>query len=543
MVTRFRRYRQIANVLWKYGFGILLDEYLPSVRNWRFMQRHFPQQLPVYQRIRLAIEELGPTFIKFGQIASTRTEILPPELIAELQKLQDQVAPLPFSEVRPIFEEYCGDLSCTFRNIDETPVGSASISMVYRGVLADGTPVALKVQRPGIPAIIEKDIVILRWMAKRVETLFPDLKVYNPGGMVEDFAVQIRKELDFIRDGKNAERLTRNMQGIPKVRCPKIYWEYSGPRMLVMEFIEGVRVDDVEALRRMGHDPKKIGKTGFTAYIKQIFEDGFFHGDPHPGNLLVTAKGDLVFLDFGIVGIIRPEKRWVFINLLTSIVTNDIDMMLRSFEKLGIQIRPEQMDSLRDDLYIALMDYSEFQLGEVNFSQMVSELTAVMRRYSLNVPMNLMLMLKVVMMVADIGVRLDPEFNFTRYVEPYLEDMAARDVTAQEVANRVRRSATTALEGFIELPGNLNAILRRFSSGAIRLEMVDTDLQRLQHAMDKSTDKILVGLIIAALVIGSSLVIFSSRAGAAGIADLFATLVYMSAVVMGFYALYHSFSH
>jgi ubiquinone biosynthesis protein len=541
MVTRFRRYKQIGDVLWKYGFGIVLDEFIPSVRNWRFVQRHFPQQLPVYQRIRLALEELGPTFVKFGQIASTRSEILPPDLIQELHKLQDQVAPVPFSEVRPVLEETCGDLTCVFREIDENPVGSASIAMVYRAVLANGTPVALKVQRPGIAAIIEKDIVILRWMAARVETLFPALKVYNPKGMVEDFATQIRKELDFIRDGKNAERLTRNMRGIPGVRCPKIYWEYSGPRLLVMEFIEGVRVDDVEALRRMGHDPKAIGKTGFTAYMKQIFEDGFFHGDPHPGNLLVTARGELVFLDFGIVGIIRPEKRWVFINLLTSIVTNDIDLMLRCYEKLGIHIRPEDMDNLRDDLYIALMDYSEFQLGEVNFSQMVNELTAVMRRYSLDVPMNLMLMLKVVMMVADIGLKLDPEFNFTRYVEPYLEDLAARDVTAQEMANQVRRSATTALEGLIELPGNLNSILRRFSSGSIRLEIVDTDLQRLQHTVNRSTDKILVGLIISALVIGSSLVIFASRAGV-GLAELFATLVYIAAVVMGFYAVYHIFT-
>jgi len=540
MVTKWRRYRQIAKVLWKYGFGIALDEYLPNVRNWRIMQRHFPQDIPIYVRMRMALEELGPTFVKFGQIASTRTEILPPELIAELQKLQDQVAPLPFAEVRPIFEDLCGDLSCTFRNIDETPVGSASIAIVYRGVMADGTTVALKVQRPGIASLIEKDIAILRWLAKRVEASYPALKVYNPSGMVEDFAVQIRKELDFIRDGKNAERLNRNLKTIPHVRCPRIYWDYSGPQMLVMEFIEGVRVDDVEGIQRMGHDPKKIGKAGFNAYLKQIFEDGFFHGDPHPGNLLVTAKGDLVFLDFGIVGIIRPEKRWTYIQLLSAIISNDVDLMLRCFEKLGIEIRPEYRDSLRDDLYIALMDYSEFQLEEVNFGLMVNELTAVMRRYNLSVPMNLMLMLKVIMMAADIGLKLDPQFQFTSYVEPYMEDRAARNVTAHEMANRVRQSATTAVEGLVELPNNLNAILRRFSSGSIRLEMMETDLLQLRTMMDKSTDKVLAGLIIAALVVGSSLVLFASRT--AGFPEIFATVVYIAAVAMGFYALYHSFT-
>ncbi len=540
MVSRFRRYGQIGDVLVKYGFGIAIDELVPGVRKWKFFQKHFPEKRPVYERMRLAIEELGPTFIKFGQIASTRTELLPPELIEELHKLQDRVAPVPFSQVKPTFEQYCGCTEDVFSQIDEEPIGSASIALVYRGELKDGTKVAIKVQRPHIAEIIEKDLVILHTLAKRVEAVFPDLRVYNPTGMVQDFASQIRKELDFVRDGKNAERLGHNMHGMPGVRCPKIYWQYSGPRLLVMEYVEGVRVDDREGIRAFGLNPRDIGKKGFYAYMKQIFEDGFFHGDPHPGNLIVTRKGDLVFLDFGIMGIIRPEKRHTFTNLILSILENDVDLMIRSLEKLGVRMKPEHLESLRDDLFITLMDYSEFELKDVNFSRVIQELTTVMRRYNMQVPMTLMLMLKVIMMVADIGRSLDPEFNFSAYVAPYMEDLEEKDYAGREIMRRARQSATMAFEGMFELPMNLNNILKRFSTGAIKFEVAEEDLERVQHIMDRSSDKVLVGLITAALVVGSSLVIFASRATITGPLLLLASLVYAVAVIIGFIALYYS---
>jgi ubiquinone biosynthesis protein len=540
MVSRWRRYGQIADVLVKYGFGIAMDELFPGVRKWKFIQEHFPEKRPLYERMRLAIEELGPTFIKFGQIASTRTEILPPELIGELHKLQDQVAPVPFSRVKPIFEEYCGCTEDVFARIDEEPIGSASIALVYRGELRDGTRVALKVQRPGIAEIIEKDLVILQALASRVEAVFPDLRVYNPTGIVQDFAQQIRKELDFVRDGKNAERLGRNMRGIPGIRTPKIYWKHSGPRLLVMEYVEGVRIDDVEGIRGYGINPREIGTRGFSSYMKQIFEDGFFHGDPHPGNLIVTQKGDLYFLDFGIIGVIHPEKRLVFTNLLLSIVRNDVDMLIRSLEKLGVRVRPEDMDSLRDDLYIVLMDYSEYRFKEVNISQVVQELSDVMRRYHMQVPMNLMLMFKVIMMVADIGRSLDPEFNFSSAIEPYMNELAEKEFAPGQLLERARHSARAAAEGIAELPVNMNSVLKRLSTGSLRFEIAEEDLQRAQHITDRASDRVLVGLITAALVVGSSLVIFGSRMNISGPFLFFAYLVYAVAVIIGFIALYYS---
>ncbi|MDD1668711.1 MAG: AarF/ABC1/UbiB kinase family protein, partial [Methanomicrobiales archaeon] len=446
----------------------------------------------------------------------------------------------PFSQVRPVIEEYCGCIEEAFRSIDEEPVGSASLSIVYRGELKDGTRVAIKVQRPGIGEVIEKDLMILQSMAKRVEAGFPDLRVYNPRGMVQDFATQIRKELDFVRDGKNAERLARNMKGIPGVRCPRIFWEYSGARLLIMEYVEGVRIDNVEGIRKSGHFPREIAQKGFHAYMKQIFEDGFFHGDPHPGNLIVTPKGDIVFLDFGIVGIIRPEKRFIFANLIGSILENDVEVLIRSLEQLGIEVKPDQVEGLRDDLYIALMDYNQLQLKEVNVSQLVQELTAVMRRYSMRVPMNLMLMLKVIMMVADLGMVLDPGFRFSSYMEPYMDELDEKDIASREIGRRARQAATVALEGLFELPASMNTILKRFSTGAITFDIADTDMHRFQIIMDRSTDRILAGFIIAALVIGSSVVIFASRQTIGGFVLLLAYAGFIAAVFMGILALYYS---
>ncbi|NLD56946.1 MAG: AarF/ABC1/UbiB kinase family protein, partial [Methanomicrobiales archaeon] len=466
MVTRIRRYAQIVDVLSQYGFGIGIERLFPGKTKFRLPSTGKSiDTLTVYERMRLVLEDLGPTFVKFGQIMSTRAELLPPELIEQLKKLQDHAKPIPFSEVMEVIRESCPDCEEFFQEIDETPVASASIGQVHRAVMRDGTVVAFKIQRPGIAELIETDIAILQSLAERIETVFPETRLYNPSGMVEDFAHQIVKELDFTRDARNADRMARNFRDVPGIRFPKIYWQFSSPHLLVMEFVEGVRIDDREAIMAMGFDPHEIGVRGFHAYLKMIFEDGFFHGDPHPGNLLVTKDGDIVFLDFGIVGILRPEKRQNFINLLFALSTDDIELMIRSLEGFGIIIAEQDREPLRDDLYIMMHDFGggEAEVGQMNFSLVVSELTESMRRYRLKVPMNLMLLLKVFMMVLDIGVRLDPQFNFSKEVTPYLVKLADTNTLS---AGYIKRASMSLLEGadaLLDMPRNLNLMLRRLS--------------------------------------------------------------------------------
>jgi ubiquinone biosynthesis protein len=542
MVTRIVRYAQIVDILSKYGFGIGLEKLFPGRIQFKIPgSGKTSEDLTIYEQIRLALEELGPTFVKFGQIMSTRTELLPPEMIEQLKKLQDHAKPISFSEVIAVIEKNCPHWEDCFCDIDETPVASASIGQVHSAYLKDGTKVALKIQRPGIPELIETDILILQSMAERIEMVLPETRVYNPTGMVDDFAHQIVKELDFTREARNADRMARNFQNVPGIRFPKIYWEYSTPHFLVMEFIEGVRIDNPEAITEMGVNPHAIGVHGFHAYLKMIFEDGFFHGDPHPGNLLVTKEGDIVFLDFGIVGILRPEKRQNFINLLFALVNDDIELMLRSLEGFGIVIAEEDREALRDDLYIMMHDFSGGGEGvsQLNFGLVVTELTETMRRYRLKVPMNLMLLLKVFMMVLDIGVRLDPKFNFGTEVTPYLTKLADTNTFS---AGYVKRASMALLEGadaLLDMPRNLNLMLRRLSTGTFKLEIVDTDIQKVEMALDKASDKLMMGLVVASLVVGSSLVLQVSSVTLPKEVSWLAIAGYTAAVLCGFYAIYH----
>jgi ubiquinone biosynthesis protein len=544
MVNRISRYAQIMDILGKHGFSIGLETMFPGRARFRLpVPGKDPDASTVYERMRLALEELGPTFVKFGQIMSTRTELFPPDLINELKKLQDHARPLPFSEVRGVMEKSChhfNECENWFRNVDEQPVASASIAQVHSAVLKDGTRVALKVQRPGIREIIETDLSILRSLAERVETVFPETRIYNPTGMVDDFARQIVKELDFTRDARNADRMRRNFRNVPGIRFPVVYWEYSSEYMMVMEFVEGVRIDDREAMVTMGLDPHEIGIRGFHSYLKMIFEDGFFHGDPHPGNLLVTKEGDIFFLDFGIVGVLRPEKRQGFINLLFALVNDDVELLLRSLEGFGIVIDEADREPLRDDLYVLLHDFgSSDELSQYNFGLLVSELTEAMRRYRLRVPMSLMLLLKVLIMVLDIGVRLDPKFNFGKEITPYLSKLAdARNLSAAYF-KRASISLLDAADAILDMPRNLNLMLRRISTGTFTLEIEETNIQKVQMALDKASDKLLLGLIVASLVVGSSLVLLSHPLQLPDYIYWVAVFGYTFAVLVGFYAVYH----
>lgn len=278
MPSRFRGWGRIADIMVKYGFGILVDELAPARARFG-MQRRTEAHVPVHTRMRLVPEELGPTYVKFGQGTSARRDLLPPGLIEKFKHLQDNVAPAPFAEVLPYVVEQCPVLSTCLRSIDPEPLAAASLSQVHGAVLTDGSRVVLKLQRPGITEMIEDDIAILERIARQVERRSPDLAVYNPTGMVREFEEQIRRELDFVRDGQNADRLRENMRGVEGVRVPRVYWHLSGPRIQVMERIDGVRADDRAALRRLGIAGREVAEHGLADYVRQIFENGFFHAD------------------------------------------------------------------------------------------------------------------------------------------------------------------------------------------------------------------------------------------------------------------------
>lgn len=503
MVNRLTRYAQIAGILSKYGFGIFLQELYPDDKRPGFLKDPEVETQDVYRRIRLAIEELGPTFIKLGQILSSRRDLLPVPLIEELLFLTDDVKPVDYEKVKNVIEETCGNVGefCIF--VDPEPFAAASLSQVHRATLTDGSEVVFKVQRPDIRELIEVDLTILANLAERAEESLPYLRPYNPVGVIEEFSQQMRKELDFVRDGKNAETIAHNLKDMPEVKIPKVYWEYSGPRLLVMEYVEATRIDNIEVLKEK-HDLKQLADIGFKAYIQQIFVDGFYHGDPHPGNLRVTDEGKIVFFDFGLVGILRPERRQAYTRVLYGLITSDIDMLLDSFDELDIEIDSEDIDSLKDEMYAALRETENYKIEDYSFQESMNQLNSSLYRYHIRMPGSLMLMIKVITMVGDIGFMLDPEFNFLERIKPYIGNLLRTSLFSQESIEQTRNTLTREILGF---PKALRKFLEKVSSGQSRMEVTVPEIKEINKSVENMGWKLFLGLLSMGLLIGLSIIL------------------------------------
>ncbi len=504
-----KRLKEIASILTRYGFEIMVRDLIPSRLKGRLNKRDQElTSLQIYRRFRLAIQELGPVFVKFGQIMSTRPELMPPELIKELKMLNDKVEPVPFGKIRSLIEHHTGPTEDCFIYLNERPFAAASLSQAHQGKLKDGTVVVLKVQRPGIREKVAVDLEILKFLADKVDSAFTDLKIYNFPGIVEDFSKQISLELDFIQDGKNADLLARNMKDLKGIRVPKIYWEYSGSNILVMEYIRGVRIDYIYGLKKMGVDTHEIALNGLHAYLKQIFQDGFFHGDPHPGNLMVTPKGDIVFLDFGLVGILRPEKRDLLLRLLLGVINTDVNELVRVFDQLGVRINDQWVESFKDDLYLGLLETQNSDPQRPNTDAFIG-VTNTMRKYNLQVPTVAVLMIKVIMMLGDDISKLYPEFNFLVEVRPYLVG-----IVKDRVLNQVKKTIKNLVDmqqGIFEVPENINEATKRLSTGNIRVRLSHDDIDRLGRRIDRAGYKVLLGMILASIVIGMSTTVLTMK--------------------------------
>ena len=503
MVNRLTRYAQIVRILSKYGFGLVLQELYPEDKRPDFLKKDPEiESDDVYRRIRLAIEELGPTFVKLGQILSVRRDVLPAPLIQELQMLTDKVKTVPYEDVQQVIQETCGeeDEFCIF--VDHEPIAGASMSQVHRATLTDGSQVVFKVQRPDIRELIEVDLTILENLAERAENSMPYLRPFNPRGLIEEFSKQMRKELDFVLDGKNAETIALNMKDMHGVKIPKIYWEHSGPRLLVMEYIEGVRIDNVEVLKEK-HDLKKLAEVGFEAYLKQVFIDGFFHGDPHPGNLLVNDEGQIVFLDFGMVGILRPERRLSYSRIFYAIISNDIDMLIDTLEELGVKIDPDDVENFKDEMYVIYKETENYELDQFSFGDTMNTLTSILHRYKIVMPGSFMLMIKVITMIGDVGSQLDPEFDIIGMTQPYLNKLIISSMFSSESLDDAKQAVTREILGF---PKAFRRFLENFSSGRSRMEVTVPEFRGMNDGIEYLTQKIAYSVLAVGLMISVALI-------------------------------------
>lgn len=511
------RLREITTILIKYGFDYFvkqlgLTNLISKGEKILKLKPSKIAQLSLPVRVRLALEELGPTFIKLGQILSTRPDLIPSDYIEELQKLQDEVPPFAYEQVeKAIKKELGADVSEIFKSFEQIPFAAASLGQVHQAILKDGEKVVVKVQRPDIEKIIETDLDILFHLARLTEKHIPDSRLYDPVGIVEEFAKVIRLELDYGTEGRNAERFKKNFEGEEIIYTPKIYWEFSSKRILTMELIEGIKINALEELDKAGYDRKKIAENGAKAFMKQILIDGFFHADPHPGNMLVM-KGEIIgFMDFGMMGRLDEETREKGVDLFIALMERNPDKIIN--EMLDLGIAPPEIDtrSLKIDIKEMIDRYYNKPLREIRLGELINQLVEISIKYQIKMPAEFALLGKALLTIEGIGLELDPDFNLAEIAKPYAKDIILERKSPQRLFIKFLNDLNELYNLIILIPRQLNKTLKKMEKGTFKLEFQHRGLENLISALDKAANRIAFSLILAAIIVGSSLIMQTDK--------------------------------
>lgn len=510
------RFRQVMAVLFHHGFGyfvyeLKLGEHLPLVS--RFIKRHeLAKPLNIAERLRLALEELGPTFIKFGQLLSTRVDLIPTDVARELAKLQDQAAAFPADVARTIIITELGrSPGELFREFIDTPTAAASMAQVHKAILPSGEHVVVKVQRPGIQKQIATDLNILEALAAGLERYVSESRAFYPVELVRLFRKSINRELDFLVEARNAERFRRNFAEVADVYMPAIYWELTSSRVLVMEDVTGIRVDDLARLAAMGIDRKEIALKGARAFLKQVFIDRFFHADPHPGNFSVLPDGRLAIVDFGMVGRIDSEHLDELASVLLAIADWDASRAAHHLLRLRVSDEEIDEDAFRSDLAYLIEGHAGRPLKEIHLGQILNETIGIAARYRLRMPPDLVLLGKAIVSMEGVGRMLDPDFDMIAVAKEYARRYVLSRLKPAHLTGRLEEMAGDIFSMLRELPGDLQLMFKKAAKGRFKLEFQHRGLDTFITEMDKSSNRLAFGLIVAALIIGSSLITLSDK--------------------------------
>jgi ubiquinone biosynthesis protein len=508
-----QRVRDIAGVLLKYGYEDLARHlHLPSaeripVRRLRELQERV-HLIPPPERLRRACEELGPTFVKLGQLAAARTRILPVEFTDELAKLQDQVAPVPFAAIREVIEaEWQQPLDKVLASLDETPIGSASIAQVHRATLVTGELVVVKVQRPGIQKTVAEDLAILRRLSRLAETHLPEWRAHRPKALVEELARSLEQELDFAREGAHLDRFGWQFRDEPSIYIPTVHHKFTTPRVLVMEHVDGIKASRIETLVAAGFDPRELARRITDLVMKQIFTHGFFHADPHPGNIQIMADQRVCFLDFGMMGYLDVRTREAFVDLVWGIARRREASVAAALLKLA---NPE-VEPVRS---VFETDVAEFMhqhfyrvAGEVHFAHLVTHLVQLATRHQLHLPPDLVVMLKALSLTEELVRRLNPEHDLIAQAAPFMKQSRLDRLRPRRVLTNLLEFGQELTETARELPGELRRVLAQIKSGNARVNFHHEGLEPASNAMERSANRLSFALVVGALIIGSSLII------------------------------------
>ena len=506
-LSKLGRFRDLIAVMLRYGFDDMVERL--NVPGMGIVRRfhHADVDLTAYQRIRLALEELGPTFVKFGQIMSLRPDLLPPPMILELQKLQDEVAPLDFESIRPVIEEEMeGALEDRFSRFEETPAAAASLSQVHRAVMKDsGLAVAVKVQRPDIQGIIRADLDILEAFARQVHERVEGVQVYDLPNIVRVTRRLLLRELDFSREARNMKVARSFMDAEMGVNVPRVHMDVSTDKLLIMELILGTRLREVDP-RTLEH-PEALAGNGLRAAIKQILEDGFFHADPHPGNIMLTEGNVLCILDWGMVGRLTTRDRYQLIDLIQTIVDRDSRKLVDCLLDMSSNTEEVDRSAIERDLLDILDEFYSVPLKRLNLGNILLDIASLLRTHRLRLPSDLVVMIKALVTAEGTARGIYPELNVVAEAEGHVRRLAARRHSPRVAWKELRTTLDRFKSLAGEFPNRVTRIMDKMDRGELHIRFEHENLGPLRRTLDNSSNRLTLGIIIGAMIIGSSMII------------------------------------
>jgi ubiquinone biosynthesis protein len=538
---RFKRSRQIVGILVKYGFGQVIDR----IRAWEQINiecRIFHRcdrkiaGLEFGERVRLAIQELGPTFIKMGQMLSTRPDMVPPDIIKELEKLQDRIPPFPSQIAKKTVEEELNrPLEEVFSSFDEEPIAAASLSQVHRAKLKKGQEVVAKIRRPDIVETIEADMSIMRWLAGIVERRVAEARFLNVVGLVDELHSDIKKELDFRTEANNLVRFAHNFRGSRELKVPRVYEELCTPKLLVLEYIEGINISKIQRLIDEGYDVKLIASRLSDILFESVLEHGFFHADPHPGNVFVMPNNVICLLDFGMMGTLSQVEKADVASIVTGIATRDEKLTTRAL--LDLATRRDRLDEQQFQMDVSrhLQRYAYVPLNRLRLGEMLQDELRLITTHHLRFPTNLVWVTKAIATVENITSRLDPRINMIEYIKPFAEGMLRHRFNPKKEIRELGSAALEFLDLLKDLPYELRSAIRRLREGHARLEVEQVGQEAARKTLTRVTNHLAVAIVIAALLVGSSLLVVSKLPPLVSHISIIGLTGFGIAAIMGLY--------
>ncbi|MBC7232435.1 MAG: AarF/ABC1/UbiB kinase family protein [Chloroflexi bacterium] len=511
------RLRQITEVLLRNGLGFLIEQldltrFLPPWRQRKVSAEDRANRYSVPERVRHTLEELGPTFIKLGQILSTRPDLLPSEYIEELSKLLDAAPPIPASEILAELERELGaPAQDLFAHFEAEPIASASIGQAHRATLKNGETVIVKIQRPGIERVIEADLDLLRRQARFLEHRLALAREYRLSELVDEFGQTLREELDYSIEGRNTDRLRHNLQQDTRVIVPRVYWDLTTRRIITTQELRGYKLLDLERLKKEGYDLPAIAEIIVDVYLKQVFVDGFFHADPHPANILICDE-QIGFVDFGMMGYLTPTTKGMLADLLVHTLNEDVDQLTQAVIRLGAIERYTNFNELRRDIQRLLFRYYGLALEEVHLGEFLEDIMTIAFRHRIHLPADLALLARTVVVLEGVARTLSPDFVLVDKARPFVQRLISEQLSLQHLGARTMRTLREIDQLVQVLPQRLDRLSSQLEQGDMTLGIDLRHLQNLLLKLDRVANRLSFSILVAALIIGSALIILGGEA-------------------------------